>query len=659
MMDFKTVIVLLTLVGAGYASRTYNQGFNPCKINKFLCGMGICEPSEDFKNFTCHCQHGFTGRLCEIKKAPSCSQRQVPCQNNGKCHDTLNGIACECPKGTYGRRCEILDERALPNWGILKLEDPISDITNVSEEYKLIGTVTVNKLVTLKALKVHLGELINEIQEHTEVQLKVATLPDGTELFYDVTHGTNRTKDDVTTEWEAMLVATVNGNDYSLTLNDVIAMMIDPVFPSHFEPQELKAVLKPKEGYVSYIIIALFCGAVLPALFGGLLYASQGAIYKYGTIKRKNNMENVQVALESGTVKIATNEKRVFESYVHQLCNNFTLDPSANEFLKGYSTLHNENAIHALCHFSNYSEESCIKAINCLIQLGIDVNHVNKMGKTPLDLAAACHRNKIAISCLLPQGAKVTAHQAKKGFTVLHECIEANNTTLANHILTRVDALALFHIATPAPYPQSAMTLAACWGMSDLVESLMRLAHKNGFNVGGIANREMERAGWTALHWAAAGGNVDCVKRILDTAKSIKILKKNVLLPARCDYMHQIALQTEVENKFLNVAAVLLEYGSDPNHTDYLRRSSYTIAADIDVKTPGFKAKFDEICKKTKAPEEKAVKTRKRMAAKITSTNEPRKMTDALLIHVIIPTTQSTTAIAALQKWPNNGVRLL
>ncbi|CAD5210347.1 unnamed protein product [Bursaphelenchus okinawaensis] len=160
MMDFKIVIVLLTLVGAGYASRTYNS-FNPCKI-KFWCGIGSCEPSEDFKNFTWYCQHGFNGRFCEIKKAPSCSERQVPCQKNGKCHDILNGIVCECPKGTYGRRCEILDEKALPNWGILTLEDPISHITNVSKEYKLIGTVTVNKVGTLKAFKERLGGLINE-----------------------------------------------------------------------------------------------------------------------------------------------------------------------------------------------------------------------------------------------------------------------------------------------------------------------------------------------------------------------------------------------------------------------------------------------------------------------------------------------------------------
>ncbi|CAD5210580.1 unnamed protein product [Bursaphelenchus okinawaensis] len=626
-MKLLTFCIVTALFSVASTRSFYNEAYNPCR-HKELCGLGICEPSRDFQTFTCRCQYGFTGQFCEIKLTPSCNQRAVPCKNNGICHDTLNGITCECPNGTYGRRCEILDEKAEQNWGTPSIEDINDVIGNVPKGYKSLGYVGVNKVTTLKELKQQLKDLSQEIERYRDVKLEVVTLPDGTTSFYDVIHHTNATKDDVATEWKALLVATVKENDYSLTLDDVIAMMIDPVFPSHFEPQELRAVQKPKAGYVSYGILALLCGAVLTALFGGLLYASsQGAIFKYGTIKRKNNIENIQVALKSETVKIATNEERVFESYVHQLCNNFTLDPSANEFLKGYSTVHNDNAIHELCHFSNYSEESCIKAINYLIQLGIDVNHVNKMGKTPLDLAAACHRNKIAINCLLPQGAKVTAHQAKKGFTVLHECIVVKNTTLANHILTRVDALALFHIATPAPYPQSAMTLAACWGMSDLVESLMRLAHKNGFNVGGIVNREMERAGWTALHWAAAGGHVDCVKRILDTAKSIKILKKNVLLPARCDYMHQIALQTAVENKFLDVAAVLLEYGSDPNHTDYLRRSSYTMAADIDVKTPGFKAKFDEICKKTNAPEEKAVKTRKRIAAKDKVEPAPKRTT--------------------------------
>ncbi|CAD5210279.1 unnamed protein product [Bursaphelenchus okinawaensis] len=331
-MKLLTFCIVTALFGVASTRSFYNEAYNPC-LHKKRCGLGICEPSKDLKTFTCRCQYGFTGQFCESKLAPSCEQRAALCKNNGICHDTLNGITCECPKGTYGRRCEILDEKAEPNWWIPSIENISDVIGNVPKGYKRLGYVEVNKVTTLKELKQQLKDVSQEIGKYRDVKVEVVTLPDGTTSFYDVIYHTNATKDDVTTEWKALLVATVKENNYSLTLDDVIAMMIDPVFPSHFEPQELRAEQKPKEGSISYGILVLLCLAVSIALFVGLLYASsQGAKYKYGTIKRENNNENSQVTLESGTVKIATNEKRVFESYVHQLCNNFTLDPSANEF---------------------------------------------------------------------------------------------------------------------------------------------------------------------------------------------------------------------------------------------------------------------------------------------------------------------------------------
>ncbi|CAD5210257.1 unnamed protein product [Bursaphelenchus okinawaensis] len=246
MMSYKTFFVVLTLLYVGYA--VPSPAYNPCR-EKLRCGMGICEPSKDFKNFTCICQHGFTGRFCEQKKAPSCSQRKVPCQNNGKCHDTLNAIVCECPKGTYGRRCEILDEEALSNWGILTLEDPNKLISHVvPEEFKLLGTVKMNEVGTLKAMKEHLLELFDEIQKHTGALLKVATLSDGTELLVDVTHGTNETKDDVFAEWQVMVAVTVPKRDNTLSLDNVIEMLNKPAFPKHSEPQAFKSAQKEDGG---------------------------------------------------------------------------------------------------------------------------------------------------------------------------------------------------------------------------------------------------------------------------------------------------------------------------------------------------------------------------------------------------------------------------
>ncbi|CAD5210375.1 unnamed protein product [Bursaphelenchus okinawaensis] len=270
-----------------------------------ICGSGICEPSKDYRNFTCHCQHGFTGRFCEIQKAPSCSQRKVPCQNNGKCHDILNGIVCECPKGTYGRRCEILDEKASPNWGILSLQDPNDFLANVPQGFKRIGTVVVTKIGTLKAFRSQLRDLFDEIWINRDVNLTIARLSGGPELIYDVIHFTNETKDDVVTVWKALVTASVSEEEHILNLEDVIDMLNNPTFPNHLEQQALKAERTQEDGYftastpgyttVSLLLSGLFGGALVGSLMGLVLYSLKHYLPERSSVDIEDSIEDIEI----------------------------------------------------------------------------------------------------------------------------------------------------------------------------------------------------------------------------------------------------------------------------------------------------------------------------------------------------------------------------
>ncbi len=58
---------------------------------------GACSSSVGV--FTCICQPGYTGALCQ-HNIDDCDAD--PCQNDGKCLDAVNTYTCQCPPGYYG-----------------------------------------------------------------------------------------------------------------------------------------------------------------------------------------------------------------------------------------------------------------------------------------------------------------------------------------------------------------------------------------------------------------------------------------------------------------------------------------------------------------------------------------------------------------------------
>lgn len=55
-------------------------------------------------NFTCACQNGYTGRLCN-SIFDTCTTK--PCVNNGTCSSSFLNFSCACKNGFEGKRCEI------------------------------------------------------------------------------------------------------------------------------------------------------------------------------------------------------------------------------------------------------------------------------------------------------------------------------------------------------------------------------------------------------------------------------------------------------------------------------------------------------------------------------------------------------------------------
>ncbi|XP_066587242.1 protein crumbs isoform X2 [Prorops nasuta] len=79
----------------------------PCK-NGSTCA-DIANPTTG-NNFTCSCMPGYEGALCDI---PYCSEKK--CQNGGRCDFLYQAPQCTCPLGYTGRFCEINIDDCAPD----------------------------------------------------------------------------------------------------------------------------------------------------------------------------------------------------------------------------------------------------------------------------------------------------------------------------------------------------------------------------------------------------------------------------------------------------------------------------------------------------------------------------------------------------------------
>ena len=83
-------------------------------------------------SFTCVCDPGFTGNLCDIIEADNCES--VICSGNGRCEDGVNSFICVCEPGYTGDRCEVnINECEGVNCGNGRCEDGVNNIACVCE----------------------------------------------------------------------------------------------------------------------------------------------------------------------------------------------------------------------------------------------------------------------------------------------------------------------------------------------------------------------------------------------------------------------------------------------------------------------------------------------------------------------------------------------
>ena len=84
----------------GFTGRSCNVNINDCAgVN--CSGNGVCV--DGINSFSCNCDFGFAGRLCNIADDNDCLPN--PCGLNGQCVDGLNNYTCQCSPGYSGPQC--------------------------------------------------------------------------------------------------------------------------------------------------------------------------------------------------------------------------------------------------------------------------------------------------------------------------------------------------------------------------------------------------------------------------------------------------------------------------------------------------------------------------------------------------------------------------
>nr|NP_001071677.1 delta protein [Ciona intestinalis]BAE06370.1 delta protein [Ciona intestinalis] len=87
----------------GWGGLYCNQDLNYCTNHHPCLNGGLCTNSGE-GSYTCTCQVGYIGRMCQYRIS-MCSSN--PCNNGGECVDTNEGYKCLCRNGFYGVHCDV------------------------------------------------------------------------------------------------------------------------------------------------------------------------------------------------------------------------------------------------------------------------------------------------------------------------------------------------------------------------------------------------------------------------------------------------------------------------------------------------------------------------------------------------------------------------
>ncbi|CAH1397558.1 unnamed protein product [Nezara viridula] len=161
--------------------------------------------------------------------------------------------------------------------------------------------------------------------------------------------------------------------------------------------------------------------------------------------------------------------------------------------------------------------EGSIDLAHILMRRGAKVNAQDMYGWSPLHIACLLSRNVCLemIQLLLDGGAEVEA-ETKSGFTPLCLAEAGNDLSFLEHLVNNMLRLDIVHRTTCMPDDRRREH-----------EDIVTLLLDNGAS----CNHQDNYLGWTALHWAAASGDLRTAQLLLSRGAKVSIRSKLNLTP--------------------------------------------------------------------------------------------------------------------------------
>jgi ankyrin repeat protein len=245
-------------------------------------------------------------------------------------------------------------------------------------------------------------------------------------------------------------------------------------------------------------------------------------------------------------------------------------------------------------HFAVRADE--VDIVSVLIRAGADTNAENRLGVTPLFLAAQ-NGNAVMVQKLLAAGANADQVDRATGESILMVAIRAGSTDSVRALLS---SKANPNVAEPQ-LRLTPLMLAAEAGNADIVRALLERgadihartrtgatpapklpcidkagcgSHGVGIIRGGLPEQGYRApipGAMTALMYAAREGHIDAARLLLDAGSPVNDVDKNDITP----------LFMAIGNNHIDMARFLIDRGANINAVDWYGRTPLFAAVEI------------------------------------------------------------------------------